>query len=181
MAKMQRDKGHNFEREVARQLREALPGAHVVRGQQGFGGSNAPDVAVDGANGSPWLHIECKRGKRCSIMAAIRQAVADSDGTGRVPIAVVREDRRVAVAVMRWDDYSTLETSLMVETGAELALPVMHNMDEHSRPPWRDWMYRGDDTGRAWSFETRDGHDFMAARWDVLVAELLAPLWRATQ
>jgi hypothetical protein len=136
-------------------------------------------VAVDGANGSPWLHIECKRGKRCSIMAAIRQAVADSDGTGRVPIAVVREDRRVAVAVMRDGDFDAMDWAFKKESGRLSAISWSEEYKgETARPDWRPWMYESEDGAQ---FNNQRGEHFVLVRWDVLVSALLAPLWRATK
>lgn len=117
MSAYERRRGANFEREVASQLRAALPGAVVVRGQQGRGGCDAPDVAVDAANGSHWLGIECKRGPvgRVPLLPALRQSVRDCEGTGRVPLAVVREDRAEAWALLTVDDWRSLRDAANAE------------------------------------------------------------------
>lgn len=96
---MQRRKGKAWEQEVARQLRAALPGCNARRGWQARGGGKeAPDVVIDGLP----VHLECKRGRKPNARAALAQAERDAaDGT--LPVAVVRDDRCEAFAVLRWD------------------------------------------------------------------------------
>ena len=102
--KASRRKGHDFEREIAAQLREI--GLEARRGQQG-GGAVEPDVITQG-----WW-IECKVGKRPNITAAIDQAVRDlkraptrPDTT--VPVAIVKQDYKTATVTMRLNDWLDL-------------------------------------------------------------------------
>lgn len=94
-----RRKGHDFEREIAARLR-AVFGEDVKRGWQARDGADAPDV-----DGTPFW-IECKRGKRTSIYAALRQAedAAWSACDKRAPVAICKDDGRVATLTMRLDD-----------------------------------------------------------------------------
>lgn len=95
-----RAKGHSFERDVAKQLREIFPDAK--RGLQYQDGSIAPDVVI----GDYW--VECKRAARnTQPKAALDQAIeacskAKSD---KVPIAVTKDDRRDALVTMRFSDF----------------------------------------------------------------------------
>lgn len=82
--KASRTKGHSFEREMARVFRDLYPDAR--RGLQYREGTDAPDV-----EGTPF-HVECKRGKRCNIRAAYRQARDATDG--RPVVVVTKEDRQ---------------------------------------------------------------------------------------
>ncbi len=119
MSRYERRKGADFEREIADQLRRALPDSHVTRGQQGRGGRHGvPDLMVDRADtGSGWLGVECRKGKpgNVPLLPKLRQAIRDCEGTGRVPLAVVREDRGEALAVVRYADLSDLLDALLVE------------------------------------------------------------------
>lgn len=98
MGKSQRTKGHAFEREVAAELRCALPGCEARRGLQFRDGAEAPDVIV------PGLHIECKRGIKPNPRSALAQALADAGDTDAMAIAVVQDDYSPAFAVMAWGD-----------------------------------------------------------------------------
>ena len=96
-----RRKGHNFERWVARQLREIF-GAQVKRGiQTREGGSEAGDVV-----GTPF-HIECKVGKKHSPRAALAQSTQDAS-PGLIPIAVIKDDRKPPFVVMSFEDFLDL-------------------------------------------------------------------------
>ena len=74
-----RRKGHDFERKVARALRDVYPDA-----RRGLQYRDARECDVEG---TPW-RIECKRSERLNIMAAYRQAVEDGRGDPR-PVAVI--------------------------------------------------------------------------------------------
>src|SRR3972149_5335754 len=72
MGRSQRRKGHNFEREVAAELRACAPmiADRIRRGLQSRDGSTVPDVMT------PWpIHVECKVGARPNVGAAMRQAL----------------------------------------------------------------------------------------------------------
>jgi hypothetical protein len=108
MGKMQRRKGKVGEREVAAQVRAAMPwlADRVRRGWQTRQGDDDPDVIV------PGLWLEVKRGRQPNPRAALAQAVDASKGRG-TPIAVVRDDRKDAFAVVRWSDLLGLLAELM--------------------------------------------------------------------
>ena len=91
-------KGKTFEREVATEINERLEGADAKRGLQYRGGENVPDVEA------PLFHIECKRGKRPNPRAALSQAVNDC-AKGKIPIAVIRDDRSDPFVVLLWSDF----------------------------------------------------------------------------
>lgn len=95
-----RDKGHKWERALASMLRP-LFGDLVKRGYQTRDGKEAPDV-----DGTPYW-LECKHGKAVSVWAAMRQAVAATDG--RTPIVVAKMDREEPLVVMRLSDWIAQE------------------------------------------------------------------------
>jgi hypothetical protein len=95
--KMSRAKGARFENVIAKEINEACDGADAKRGFQFRGGDNVPDVEC------PLLHIECKRGKRPNPRAALAQAI-EGCPKGKLPIALIRDDRRETFAVMLWED-----------------------------------------------------------------------------
>ena len=102
MGKSQRRKGHNFEREVAAELRACAPmiADRIRRGLQSRDGSTVPDVMT------PWpIHVECKVGARPNVGAAMRQALAGA-GPGQIPVVVTRRDRDPvgALVTVRWVD-----------------------------------------------------------------------------
>lgn len=99
-----RRKGLNFEREVARMLRERMPGCDAKRGLgQPRSSAEVPDVDV------PGFWIECKVGKRPPVREALDHAVECAARTkGRAPVAVVKEDRRPPFVVMPLEDWLDL-------------------------------------------------------------------------
>jgi len=97
LGKSQRTKGHDFERKVARILRSIWPDAK--RGFQTRGGTaEAPDI-----EGTPYW-IECKKGKRTNIKAAMRQAA----GQNLPPVAITQDDRQDVLVTMRLADWMAL-------------------------------------------------------------------------
>lgn len=100
-----RRKGHQFERDVANMFRDHF-GDEVKRGWQAARGDAEPDVVV------PGLWIECKRGKRTNVKAALRQAIEDSDGRG-MPVAICKDDQEEATATLRLEDFVALFESSM--------------------------------------------------------------------
>lgn len=106
MGKLSRDKGAAWEREVARRLGEATPGAEVKRGigQSRGGGREVADVV------HPLFHVECKVGARPPLLPALEQAERDA-APGKHPVAVCRVNRGpgrpkpLDVVVMGLDDW----------------------------------------------------------------------------
>jgi len=92
-----RRKGHGFERDIARQMNERMEGLGARRSLQSRG-AEAADVDCD------VFWIECKAGRKPNPRAALEQAARDAEGTGKIPIAVVRDDRRPPFAVIAWED-----------------------------------------------------------------------------
>jgi hypothetical protein len=101
MSALSRTKGHRFERELVQRFRKAMPGAEVRRGFQYRNGEEAPDVEC------PVFWVESKRGKKPNIRAALKQA-AGAAPKGRIPLAVIRDDREEAFAVLMLDDFLEL-------------------------------------------------------------------------
>lgn len=92
-----RRKGHDFERKVARELRDRT-GMPFKRGfQTRGGGEEEADVFCKGL---PY-HFECKKGKSPPLKRALQQAEADA-GEDQVPIAVVAFDKEEPIVMMRW-------------------------------------------------------------------------------
>lgn len=97
--KANRLKGHNFEREVARWLRELFPEAK--RGIQTREGFEAPDVDCRA------LWVECKRGAKVSATSAMRQAMDANEKSGgtRMPVVVWKADREPMMVAMEAEDW----------------------------------------------------------------------------
>lgn len=93
-----RAKGHNFERKVAADLREVMPGCDAKRGWQSRGGGKEEaDVEI------PNVHVECKHGKKPNLRAAYEQAANDT--RGRIPVAVCKDNRRPPLVVIGYEDW----------------------------------------------------------------------------
>jgi hypothetical protein len=93
-----RRKGASYERALVHRFREVMPGAEIRRGLQSRSGEEVADVEV------PVFWPELKRGKQPNIRAALRQAQAAAP-KGRIPIAVVRDDRAEATVTLTLDDF----------------------------------------------------------------------------
>jgi len=170
-------KGARFENEIARQCKAAFPGADVWTGRQRKQGHGLPDVAVGN-----WLHLECKNQDRVSWLGALRQAIRDSDGTGRIPIAVIKDarckrGRRVpVVAVMRNDNlFYDIGNPYTRETGARFCVPEPHESQHGARPRTIRAFAGGAASVTSWDTNPR----FAAVPWLWLRDEVLAPLWKA--
>ena len=101
--KHSRNKGHAFEREVAKEAgrRLGLKDGEVRRTLQSRGGaSEGSDISVG------HLAIECKRYKtvRGLPVRALRQAERDAK-PGQIPISICKGDREDAIVSMRYDDF----------------------------------------------------------------------------
>ena len=96
-----RNKGAAYERELAKLFSAVMPGAEVRRGIQSRTGGDAADLEGTGV----W-HVEAKRGKLPNPRAALKQAIRDAK-PGRVPVAVIRDDRSEAFVALRLTDFLT--------------------------------------------------------------------------
>ena len=92
-----RRKGANYEREIARYLRDH--GYDARRGQQFRGGADSPDVI-----GLKGFHIEAKRTERLNLYDALRQSIRDS-APDETPIVVHRRNNEPNVVIMLLDDF----------------------------------------------------------------------------
>jgi hypothetical protein len=96
-----RRKGAAWERALARRLRDALGDPDIKRGFQSRDGTDAPDVDLTG-----WW-IEAKVGRKPNPRAALAQAIAAAP-PGRKPVAIVKDDRKEPIVILRLDDFITL-------------------------------------------------------------------------
>ena len=96
-----RRKGHDWEREVARRMRDVL-GVEARRGFQYRDGAEAPDIIIEGLPHA--LHIECKAGKRPPILAALEQAERDA-AEGAIPVVIAKKDKKAPTVTMRLEDW----------------------------------------------------------------------------
>jgi hypothetical protein len=84
-----------------------MPDAEVRRGLQ----SRGEEVAdVD----CPIFWVEAKRGKKPNIRGALRQAM-EAAPKGRIPIAVIRDDRAKEIVTLLLDDFLDLVSQWWVE------------------------------------------------------------------
>lgn len=102
MTASQRRKGHDFERLIARKLREL--GLDVSRGQQSWM-RETPEPQADLEVGPPLesFWFELKTGARPSVFAAMKQARRDAPA-GRTPCAVIHRDRQETLVVLDLED-----------------------------------------------------------------------------
>ena len=98
MGALSRRKGRRYEQELVHLFREAMPGAEVRRGLQSRGGEEVPDVDC------PVFWLEAKRGKKPNVRAALAQA-AGAAPQGRIPLAVIRDDREEAFVALSLEDF----------------------------------------------------------------------------
>jgi len=108
--KASRLKGHNFERELVRILKEALGSKYeITRGlqyQNRQGSAKPADVQIS-YEGKPLIHIEAKKGKAPNIHKAYLQAYADR-GLQTIPVAITKRDYEEALATMSLETFIEL-------------------------------------------------------------------------
>lgn len=114
MGAMQRRKGARFEVATARAFAVVFPGA-----RRGIGQARSAGEVAD-VEGTPFWP-ECKRGAGSTPDAALAQASAASDG--RVPVAVVRRDKKRATATMYLEDFLALLAAARVDSARDLYIP----------------------------------------------------------
>lgn len=95
-----RRKGADYEREIARELRDY--GYKARRGQQ-FCGANG-DADVVGMDG---VHLECKRTERTDLYGWLAQAERDAR-EGELPVVVHRKNNSKSLVIMDFDVFMRL-------------------------------------------------------------------------
>lgn len=100
MGKTSREKGADFERQVARWLRENGFLTAMRTAQHSGKAGDAADVV-----GLPGIHIECKAVESPHVWAWIHQAERDSSGTGNIPVVIWKQNRKQWLALMRLDAF----------------------------------------------------------------------------
>lgn len=105
-----RDKGHSFERMIAKMIRDEtdLTSYMVHRGAQSRSGSDAPDVVVPGQ-----MWIECKRGRRVNVKSAIEQAISACTDS-RSPVVISKDDGGRILVTMLFEDWIKLARDELV-------------------------------------------------------------------
>lgn len=100
--KGRRLKGHNFERRIAKELREYFSDAK--RGYQSRNNVDLnPDVEV------PYFFIECKAHKSCNIKAALKQALEKRKPEDtRIPLSICKDDRKPIIVSIYYEDFINL-------------------------------------------------------------------------
>ena len=101
MGKLSREKGAQYEREIARELRDIF-GDASRRGFQYRDGTEAGDVL------NPVFFIECKRQRRCNVKAALKQAIENCNDKTKYPVAITRDDNERSIASMDFEDFKDL-------------------------------------------------------------------------
>lgn len=96
-----RRKGARFERAMVHRFRDAMPDAEIRRGLQSRSGEEVADLDC------PVFWPELKRGKKPNIRAALRQAI-EAAPKGRIPIAIIRDDRAEEIVTLLLDDFLDL-------------------------------------------------------------------------
>jgi len=103
--KSSRTKGHDFERLISNTLKALWPGA-----KRGLQTQSSPLKPPD-VDGTPF-YIECKKGKRTNIKAALAQATLNTDG--RPPVAITRDDRKDILVTLKLKDFIDIVTGTTV-------------------------------------------------------------------
>ena len=94
-------KGKVGERELSHFLSDrGFPGR---RGQQHAGGTDSPDIVVEGLDD---IHWECKRVERGSLEAWLAQARGDCGA--KIPVVAHRKNRGQWVAILPLEDFLTI-------------------------------------------------------------------------
>lgn len=103
MGAMERRKGARFEKEIAQAFR-AVGYAGAKRGLgQARAANEVPDV-----DAHPRLWPELKRHRRTNPRAALAQAVEAAASSGRLPVAICRDDGEDATVTLRFVDFLEL-------------------------------------------------------------------------
>ena len=95
MGKSQRNKGHNWEREVVNLLKDkGIPAARNLTQTRDSGS----DISLPG-----WM-LECKRYAKIAVCTWLEQAIKSAK-ENQVPVVIAKADRKEAMAIMRLSDF----------------------------------------------------------------------------
>lgn len=117
MGKMQRDKGANYEREVAKIISARLgrPTKRML-GQARDGGHDLEQIG-------PFL-FECKRRAKIAVYEWMRQIVAACTN-GQMPVVIARADNERSIVILDFEDFMTLAKCYLnkeIESGEAVTL-----------------------------------------------------------
>jgi hypothetical protein len=101
LGRWKRNKGANFERWVSNVFKAVYETAKRGLGQARSAGE-VPDSDI------PTWWPECKAHKLTNPRAALAQAIEASAGSGRVPIAVCKDDHKPPIVTLRLEDFVRL-------------------------------------------------------------------------
>ena len=104
MAKISRDRGAAYEREIANAFKDWGYKAYRTAQHMGKTGQ-APDVG-----GIPKVHAECKRRRSIAVYEWMKQAINDSkaEDKGNIPVVFCRADNEESLVVIRLEDFLTI-------------------------------------------------------------------------
>ena len=105
-----REKGKQFERELAKDIEQILGGRAWRTPCSGALWWNKADVNCRD-NVMTRFHIEAKRQEKWSLDTWFGQAVRGT-AEGKIPLVVVRRNREVPMIYMRWRDFLDLMKKL---------------------------------------------------------------------
>jgi hypothetical protein len=105
-----RRKGSDYERELARDIEQYLGGRAWRSPSSGAMWYAKQDVVCTG-NIASRFHIEAKRQERVNIEEAYGQALRGA-GTDKIPVVVVRRNRDISMAYLKWVDLLTILAEL---------------------------------------------------------------------
>lgn len=102
-----RNKGAQFEREIAKRLTDLTEGNYEFKrglGQTRSAATEGADVQCDKLKDI--IHIECKRHKRSPIKPALEQAINDCGDA--IPIVITKDDREPELVTMRMQEWEPM-------------------------------------------------------------------------
>ena len=118
MSKSQRDKGHQFERDVVNLLK--LNGYEASRNLTQTRDSGG-DISLP-----RWL-FECKRYAKIAVYKWMDQAIKSAK-PGQTPVVVAKSDRKEAIVIMRLIDF--MEMMHHVETAQKTPHKILVGMEK---------------------------------------------------
>lgn len=125
MGAAERRKGHDFERLIAKDLRQIFPGAKRGLNQVRLG--EGADVEI------PWFFIECKHHKVAPLRSALKQAQDNTDG--RMPVAICKDNHADPIVLMSYEDFKKLLQLVKTSTDVHDTIDKALNNDNRDKPP----------------------------------------------